>query len=121
MRVRGSAIVFLILAIFSAGVLHGQTTLRKIGELRLPVQSISATVSPVSPTIPKNTAAGVRIVVSTASGPLNSTDVAQFLGGAFEVHGELSGPGLVGTITLPFVDPNGGATPIVDPLLLPAS
>jgi hypothetical protein len=108
-----------VTVLFAASLLDAQTTLRKIGELRLPVQSISATVQPANPTIPKNTAAGVRIVVSTASGPLNSTDVAQFLGGAFEVHGELSGPGLVGTITLPFVDPNGGATPIVDPLLLP--
>jgi hypothetical protein len=106
--------------LFTASLLHAQTTLRKIGELRLPVQSISATVQPANPTIPKNTAAGIRIVVSTpSSAALSSADVAQFLGGAFEVHGELSGPGLTGTITLPFVDPNGGATPIVDPLLLP--
>src|SRR5215831_10030120 len=118
-RLRSLVGTAVVTVLFAASLLHAQTTLRKIGELRLPVQSISATVSPANPTIPKNTAAGVRIVVSTASGPLNSTDVAQFLGGAFEVHGELSGPGLVGTITLPFIDPNGGATPIVDPLLLP--
>ena len=119
MSLRSLVETAVVTVLFAASLLHAQTTLRKIGELRLPVQSISATVSPANPTIPKNTAAGVRIVVSTASGPLNSADVAQFLGGAFEVHGELSGPGLVGTITLPFVDPNGGATPIVDPLLLP--
>jgi hypothetical protein len=118
-RLRSLVKTAVVTILFAASLLDAQTTLRKIGELRLPVQSISATVQPANPTIPKNTAAGVRIVVSTASGPLNSTDVAQFLGGAFEVHGELSGPGLVGTITLPFVDPNGGATPIVDPLLLP--
>jgi hypothetical protein len=93
--------------------------LRKIGELELQVQGISATVQPANPTIPKNTAAGVKIVVSTPSGTLTSADVAKFLGGSFEVHGELSGPGLTGTITLPFIDPNGGSTPIVDPLLLP--
>ena len=119
MRLRSLAKTAVVTVLFAASFLHAQTTLRKIGELRLPVQSISATVQPANPTIPKNTAAGVRVVVSTASGPLNSAEVAQFLGGAFEVHGELSGPGLVGTITLPFVDPNGGATPIVDPLLLP--
>jgi hypothetical protein len=107
-----------VIVLFAASLLHAQT-LRKIGELKLPVQSISATVSPANPTIPKNTASGVRIVVSTPSGTLSSADVQQFLGSAFEVHGELSGPGLTGTITLPFVDPNGGAAPIVDPLLLP--
>ena len=119
MRLRSLAKTAVVTVLLAASLLHAQTTLRKIGELRLPVQSISATVQPANPTIPKNTAAGVRIVVSTTSGPLSSADVAQFLGGAFEVHGELSGPGLVGTITLPFVDPNGGATRIVDPLLLP--
>jgi len=118
-RLRSLTVAAVVTVLFGANLLYAQTTLRKIGELRLPVQSISATIQPANPTIPKNTAAGVRVVVSTASGPLNSTDVAQFLGGAFEVHGELSGPGLAGTITLPFVDPNGGATPIVDPLLLP--
>ncbi|HSM86255.1 MAG TPA: carboxypeptidase-like regulatory domain-containing protein, partial [Candidatus Limnocylindrales bacterium] len=60
----------------------------------------------------------MRIVVNTPNGPLSSADVAKFVGGNFEVHGELSGPVLVGTVTLPVVDPNGG-TPIVDPLLLP--
>ncbi|HEY6351400.1 MAG TPA: Ig-like domain-containing protein, partial [Candidatus Angelobacter sp.] len=93
--------------------------MRKIGELELQVQGVSATVQPANPVIPKNTAAGVRIVVTSPSGTLSSADVAKFLGGAFEVHGELSGPGLNGTITLPFVDPNGGTSPITDPLLLP--
>ncbi len=119
MRLRSLVKTAVVTVLFAGSLLHAQTTLRKIGELKLPVQSISATVSPANPTIPKNTAAGVRIVVSTPSGTLSSADVQQFLGSAFEVHGELSGPGLTGTITLPFVDPNGGATPIVDPLLLP--
>ncbi|MBZ5508478.1 MAG: Ig-like domain-containing protein [Acidobacteriia bacterium] len=117
-RVRSRAWLWVVLGLF-ASVAFAQTNLRKIGELELGVQGISATVQPANPTIPKNTAAGVRIVVNTPSGALSSADVVKFLGGNFEVHGELSGPGLAGTVTLPFVDPNGGAAPIVDPLLLP--
>ncbi|HEX4603250.1 MAG TPA: Ig-like domain-containing protein, partial [Candidatus Angelobacter sp.] len=113
---RSRAWLWVVLGLF-ANVAFSQN-LRKIGELELGVQGISATVQPANPTIPKNTAAGVRIVVNTPSGALSSADVAKFLGGSFEVHGELSGPGLAGTVTLPVVDPNGG-TPIVDPLLLP--
>jgi len=115
--VRSRAWLWVVLGLF-ANVAFSQTSLRKIGELELGVQGISATVQPVNPTIPKNTAAGVRIVVNTPSGALSSADVAKFLGGNFEVHGELSGPGLAGTVTLPVANPNG-ATPIVDPLLLP--
>src|SRR5205807_3212273 len=120
-RTRASLIVVSLLG-FVASLAQAQTPsqvpLRKIGELELQVQGISATVQPANPTIPKNTPAGVRIVVSTASGPLSSADVAKFLGGAFQVTGELSGPGLTGTITLPLAN-QGGGTPIVDPLLLP--
>gem|GEM_PF-1427618 len=117
MRLRNAAVALFIIGV--ATLLHAQTSLRKIGELELQVQGISATVQPANPTIPKNTAAGVRIVVTSPSGTLSSADVAKFLGGSFEVHGELSGPGLNGTITLPFIDPNGGTAPITDPLLLP--
>ena len=115
LRLRTVAVALFIFLQFLPNLLHAQTSLRKIGELELQVQGISATVQPANPTIPKNTPAGVRIVVSTPSGTLTSDDVAKFVGGSFEVHGELSGPGLSGTITLPFIDPNGGGTPIVDP------
>lgn len=117
MRLRTAAVALFIVGFVSS--LLAQTSLRKIGELELQVQGISATVNPTNPTIPKNTPAGVRIVVTSGTTQLSSSDVTNFLGGPFEVHGELSGPGLNGTITLPFVDPNGGATPIVDPLILP--
>jgi large repetitive protein len=104
-----------------SSALNAQTPvpLRKIGELELQVQGISATVQPANPTIPKNTAAGVQIVVSTPTGILSSKDVASFLGGPVQVQGQLSGPGLTGTISLPFVDPNGGTVPVLDPLILP--
>ncbi|HEY6308047.1 MAG TPA: carboxypeptidase regulatory-like domain-containing protein [Candidatus Angelobacter sp.] len=95
-----------------------QAPLRKIGELDLQIQGISATVQPANPTIPKNTPAGVQIVVTTASGTLSSAAVAQFLGGTITVTGELSGPGLSGAISLPAPASSGG-TPIVDPLILP--
>ena len=110
LRLRTVAVALFIFLQFLPNLLHAQTSLRKIGELELQVQGISATVQPANPTIPKNTAAGVRIVVNTPSGTLTSDDVAKFLGGSFEVHSELSGPGLTGTITLPFTDPNGAGT-----------
>ncbi|HKF22304.1 MAG TPA: carboxypeptidase regulatory-like domain-containing protein [Candidatus Angelobacter sp.] len=109
MRSRALVSLFVVLLGTSAF-----SQLRKIGELELQIQGISATVQPANPTIPKNTPAGVQIVVNTASGPLSSADAARFLGGAIQVTGELSGPGLGGAISLPVA---GG--PIVDPLILP--
>src|SRR5689334_13995235 len=77
------------------------TSIRKIGELDLPLTGLSATVVPVNPVVPKNVAAGVRIVVNAGSGPLLAEEVARSLGGQFQIQGELSGPGLPQTITLP--------------------
>ena len=115
MRIR-ALLVLCLLGVCSQ--LATSQTLRKLGELDLPIQGISATVNPANPTIPKNTPAGVQIVVTTPSGTLNSTALAQFLGGTIQVTGELSGPGLEGSITLP-VPPGSGGAPIVDPLILP--
>lgn len=112
------ALLSFALLIGSVQVGSSQTPLRKIGELDLPIQGISATVHPANPTIPKNTPAGVQIVVTTGSGTLNSADLANFLGGTIQVTGELSGPGLPGAISLPVAAGSGG-TPIVDPLILP--
>src|SRR5215475_8713431 len=96
LRLRTVAVALFVFLQFLPSLLHAQTSLRKIGELELQVQGVSATVQPANPTIPKNTAAGVRIVVTSPTMTLSSDDVAKFLGGSFEVHGELSGPGLSG-------------------------
>src|SRR5512138_3516412 len=89
----------------------------RIGELELAVLGVSATVDPLEPVVPKNTAAAVRIVVKSGDSELSAADVARFVGGDFEVQGELSGPGLVQTVSLP-QDLPADLRPS-DPLLLP--
>jgi len=110
-------LIFLVIGLLSKFA-FSQVSLRKIGEIETQIQGLSAAVQPANPTIPKNTPAGVRIVVSTASGQVSSADVASLLGGSIQVTGVLSGPGLNGAITLPVAASSGG-TPIVDSLILP--
>ncbi len=98
-----------------------QAPLRKMGELDIPLLGISATVDPLNPVVPKNTASAVRIVVRAGGQELTALDVARFVGGPFSVQGELSGPGLGGAVTLagPVVDPQSTASLPADALLLP--
>ena len=92
--------------------------LRKIGEMELSLLGIAARVEPIHPVVPKNIASGVRIVVRAGAAELTPDEVAQFLGGAFEVVGEISGPGLPAALTVPPpIEP--GEPPPADPLLLP--
>lgn len=83
---------------------------RKIGSMKLLYAGLTARLDPENPVLPKNTPAGVQIVVSAGSEPLTESEAASFFDGPFEVQGELSGPGLSGARTL-----RSGA----DPLLLP--
>ena len=92
-----------------------QAPLRKIGEADLSILGVSATVDPLNPSVPKNVASAVRLVVTAGGTPLTSADVPRFLGAGFQVAAELSGPGLPGTITIP----QAGSPPLGDPLLLP--
>jgi hypothetical protein len=91
-----------------------QALLRKIGELRLSVLGISVTVDLLEPVVPKNTESAVRIVVRAGGEELTAAEVEHFLGSAFAVEGELSGPGLAYPVALPV---DGEA--LDDPLLLP--
>ena len=93
-----------------------QTPLRKIGELELAVRGLSATVEPENPVVPKNVASAVRVVVRAGDRELTTAEAAEFLGPAFEVQGELSGPGLTATLSLPQREP-GDPLP-ADPFLL---
>ncbi len=88
---------------------------RKIGELQLSLVGLSARLDPPNPAVPKNTAAGVRVVVEAGGRVLEPAEVAAFLDSGFEVQAELSGPGLNSTLTLP--GPEAPATS--DPLILP--
>jgi hypothetical protein len=90
---------------------------RKIAELELSLFGVSASVEPAEPTVPKNIASAVRVVVRAGTAELSVADVARFVGSGFEIQGELSGPGLRETVTLPQRSP--GDPPPEDPLLLP--
>jgi hypothetical protein len=90
---------------------------RKIGELELQLLGVSAAVEPVNPTVPKNTASAVRIVVRAGGSELSAGDVARFLGAGFRVEAQLSGPGLAAALFIPQDLP--ADTLPADPLLLP--
>jgi hypothetical protein len=90
------------------------TPLRKIGEMEVSLVSVAAAVEPLNPVVPKNTASGVRVVVRSGGERLSAEEVGRFVGEGFRVEGELSGPGLRETISLP----EAGAASGADPLLL---
>ena len=100
MRIR-PALALIVLGVSALCPAWGQTTPQKIGQLDLTVGGIAATVSPAQPVIPKNIASGVQIVVTQNGQSLNPAAVAQYLGGAFQIEGEFSGPGLTQTIDVP--------------------
>jgi hypothetical protein len=120
MFLRDGAQTGLMLAVALAGAVPGfaQTPTRKLGQLRLSVVGVSATLDPGSPVVPKNTASGVRVVVRSGDVELSAADVATFLGTAgYKVEALLSGPGLPFTVALPQLAV-GEPLP-ADPLLLP--
>jgi hypothetical protein len=93
------------------------TRLPHIGSFDVPVLGLSATVDPLEPTIPKNIASAVRIVVKAGDVVLSAEELVSYVGDGFQVRAELSGPGLGATITLPDLGPSD--PPPADPLLLP--
>ena len=84
----------------------------KIGQLDLTIGGLSATVTPAQPVIPKNIASGVQIVATLNGQALTPSQVAQYLGGPFQIQGEYSGPGLSQTVEVP------QSTPAVNSLVL---
>ena len=115
-RYCGVALALAIAALWTAPA-AAQAPLRKIGELDLQIRGVSASCEPPAPVIPRHIASAVRIVVRSGATELSSADVGQLFGDGFIVEGELSGPGLTATVTLPHLDP--GEPPPADPLLLP--
>jgi hypothetical protein len=73
---------------------------RKLAEMELLLLGVTATVEPDHPVIPKNTDAGVRIVVKSGDRELSLPEAAAFFGGTFWIEGELAGPALETTETL---------------------
>ena len=89
---------------------------RSLGEIEVALLGLTAGVDPAEPVVPKETASGVRILVTAGGQALSSTEVARLLGGPFEVEAELSGPGLPSTLSLPVA--GSDAIPSPDPLVL---
>ena len=87
----------------------------KIAETDLAVGGISAIVDTTSLAVPKNTASAVRVKVLAGDRVLDADAVRDLLGGPFSLSGELSGPGLSQTVTLPAAN----APTLADPFLLP--
>ncbi len=90
-----------LLALVFARPLLPQAPRVKIGSLDLAIGGIQATVTPASPVIPKNIASGVQVVVTQNGNQLTPAQIAQYLGGTFQLVGEYSGPGLTQTIEVP--------------------
>jgi len=88
-------------ALLLATLACAQTPQTKIGSLDLTIGGIQATVTPAKPVIPKNIASGVQVVVTQNGKQLSASQVAQYLGGPFQLVGEYSGPGLTQTIEVP--------------------
>ena len=102
--------------VFASTAAPARTEERKLAEMELLLLGVSATVEPDHPVIPKNTEAGVRIVLKTGERVLSLAEATAFFGGAFWVEGELAGPGLESTKTL--TSKGTETTPAADPLLL---
>ncbi len=110
----GWASAFLVLCLPA----FAQTTVyRKIGEMELRLLGVSATVDPLHPVVPKNIASAVRILVRAGGTELPLADALRFLGPGIQVKGDLSGPGLRETLSLPLIA--AGEPAPADPFLLP--
>ena len=94
-----------------------QAPLRKIGEMELQLAGLGAVLDPVNPVVPKNTPAGVQVIVRAGGRQLTAAEVETLVGGSFFIEAELNGPGLPRTITTPDLD-SGEPLP-ADRLILP--
>jgi Big-like domain-containing protein/carboxypeptidase family protein len=103
-------------ALAALSAVTANASLPNLSSFDIPLLGLTATPEPLAPVVPKNTESGVRIVVTGGDRALTTAEVVSYLGGAFEVHGDLSGPGLDGAITLPQLGPSD--PPPEDPLLL---
>src|SRR5206468_10649853 len=99
-----------------AATARAQAPVRKIGELELSVLGLTAAPDPLTATVPKNTASGIRVLVKGGAGPITPADLTSYLGADVQVQAEISGPGLAGSVTLSAHIP--GQPLAADPLLL---
>jgi len=114
-RTNYSMVAVVLSALLSPARASAEMSLRKIGELDIPLFSFGASVEPVAPVVPKGVASAVRVAVNAGSRSLSTEDAVKLFGPGLTVHGVLAGPGLAAPVTLPL--PN--APDLGDPLLLP--
>ena len=73
---------------------------RKLGSMKLRYAGLSATIAPERPVVPKNTPAGVRVVVAAGGLEVEAEEAQRLFGGPFVIEGDLAGPALAGARTL---------------------
>lgn len=102
-----SAVFFLCaLLLFAFVPAWTQTTQVTIAQMDLTVGGLAASVTPAQPVIPVNVASGVQVNVTLNGQVVTAAQVAQYLGGNFQIQGEFSGPGLSQSITVPQSTPS---------------
>lgn len=98
----------------------GQSDPRTLTELQLSLLGVRATVENTTPVVPKAVASGVRVAVRAGTQELTPAEVSRFLGSRpFRIEADLSGPGLMGTLSLPQAASAGAAVNALT-LALPA-
>ncbi len=113
----------LLLAATLAPPALAQSGVPSLAELELGVRGTTVRLEEAVPAVPKGVAAALRVVASAGGHELTVEGLRRFLGNGgepadFQVQGELSGPGLSGTLTLP--DASSPANVNVLALPLPA-
>ncbi len=73
---------------------------RKIGSMKLLYSGLSAEIDPPNPVVPKNTPAGVRVVVRAGGEELTESEANRFFEGPFLIEGEIAGPALPRALTV---------------------
>ncbi len=120
MRPKRSACLLALAALLLAAPLApAQAPARTLTALELSLAGVDVTLADPAPVVPKGLRSAVLVEVRSGARLLSTAEVKRFLGGAqFRVEGDLRGPGLAGTLSLP-EPPEPGAQALLDSLVLP--
>ena len=98
---RAALLLVAAIACFAAYPNDAETAARRLGELEVALYGMSAGLDPANPSVLRQTASRLRIVVRAGGRTQSSSEVPRLLGGSLEVQAELSGPGLAGVVSPP--------------------
>lgn len=99
---RISQLALVLATLFPALPLRAQEPTRPLTEMELSLLGVNATLEDLTPVVPKGLSSSVRVVVRAGGRELSAAEVRRFVGDQdFQVHAELSGPGLQGVLPLP--------------------